>query len=384
MNKKVRIIAGEASGDLHGARLVSAMLAKNPELTFSGMGGKELAAAGVDLLFDAKKIAVVGIAEVFSHLPDILAARKILRTALRDQRPALLILIDFPDFNFILARCAKKLGIPIFYYISPQVWAWRSGRVKTMKKLVDRIGVILPFEEQFFRSRGVAAEYVGHPLLDSVRSSCSREEFCRTHDIDPGTLLVGLMPGSRTKELATLLPILLQTAVKMQQKQDRKIVFLLPVASTLSVVEIRAGGLDEFGKELDIHLITESRYDMMAACDAAVVVSGTVTLELALLDTPMVVCYKVSPSTYRMGRWLINKDMQYFSLVNLIAEAPVVQELAQEEVNPERLSEELSLILFDRKKREVMLQGLALVRERMGGPGASAKAAKLALSLLAE
>ena len=384
MNKKVMIIAGEASGDLHGARLVSAMLDKRPELSFCGMGGKELAAVGVDLLFEAKKIAVVGLAEVLSHLPDILAARKILRTALRTERPALLILIDFPDFNFILARCAKKLGIPVFYYISPQVWAWRPGRVKTMKKLVDRIGVILPFEEQFFRSRGVAADYVGHPLLDSVRSSCSREEFCKSHDIDPSSLLVGLMPGSRKKEVATLLPILLQTAAKIQQKGNGKMVFLLPVASTLSVAEIRANGLDEFGQGLDIRLISENRYDMMAACDAAVVVSGTVTLELALLDTPMVVFYKVSPSTYRMGRLLISKELQYFSLVNLIADAPVVQELFQEEVNPERLSEELSLILFDRKKREKMLLGLALVRERMGMPGASAKAAKLALSLLAE
>jgi len=173
MNNKVMIIAGEASGDLHGANLVRAMLAARPELTFSGMGGKELIAAGVDVLFDAKKIAVVGIAEVFSHLPDIFAARKILRRALKDEHPALLILIDFPDFNLMLAKYAKKLGIPVFYYISPQVWAWRSGRVKTIRERVDRIGVILPFEEDFFRSRGLAADYVGHPLLDSVHSTMS-------------------------------------------------------------------------------------------------------------------------------------------------------------------------------------------------------------------
>ncbi|MCF8057210.1 MAG: lipid-A-disaccharide synthase [Desulfocapsa sp.] len=384
MNNKVMIIAGEASGDLHGARLVSAMLEKRPELTFCGMGGRELAGAGVDILFDAKKIAVVGIAEVFSHLPDILAARKILRTRLRNENPALLVLIDFPDFNLMLARYAKKLGIPVFYYISPQVWAWRSGRVKSMKKLVDSIGVILPFEEQFFRSRGLAAQYVGHPLLDSVHSNCSRDEFCINNDIAPNHTLIGLMPGSRKKEVAGLLPILLQTARKIEQKADGKMVFLLPVASTLSIEEIREGGLDEFGQGLDVRLITTDRYEMMAACDGAVVVSGTVTLELALLDTPMVVFYKVSPATFRMGRWLVNKELQYFSLVNLIADAPVVQELVQEEVTPERLSEELFTILYDQEKRETMLQGLALVRERMGTPGASGKAAKIALSLIAE
>ncbi|MEN8200868.1 MAG: lipid-A-disaccharide synthase, partial [Thermodesulfobacteriota bacterium] len=216
MNSRVMIVAGEASGDLHGARLVTAMQGKQPDLSFCGMGGREMEGAGVELLFEAKKIAVVGLAEVFSHLPDILAARKILRDSLRRERPGLLILIDFPDFNLMLAAFAKKLGIPVFYYISPQVWAWRPGRVKTIAQRVDRLGVILPFEEEFFRSRGLAADYVGHPLLDSVRTSCSREEFCRQHDIDHDSLCIGLLPGSRKKEIASLLPLLLQTARRLQ------------------------------------------------------------------------------------------------------------------------------------------------------------------------
>ena len=379
---KVMISAGEASGDLHGARLVTAMLERRPDLVFAGLGGTELAAAGVDVLFDAKKIAVVGLAEVLSHLSDILAARKILKKWLVDQRPALLIVIDFPDFNFILARQAKKLGIPVLYYISPQVWAWRPGRVKTMKKLVNSIGVILPFEEQFFRDRGVNARYVGHPLLDSVRCTMDRDSFCADHDIDPDSVLVGLMPGSRKKELEKLLPTLVQTAAELQRDREEKMVFLLPVASTVSVDEVMKNGLDEYGEGLDIRLITENRYDMMAACDAAAVVSGTVTLELALLDTPMVVFYKVSPATYRVGRMLISKDLTCFSLVNLIAGATIVEELLQDEVNPQRLAAALSDVLFDGEKREAVRQGLRLVRERMGEPGASAKAAELALSLL--
>lgn len=382
MNNRVMIIAGEASGDLHGANLVKAMLTRRPDLSFCGMGGKEFIAAGVDVLFDAKKIAVVGLAEVFSHLSDILRARKILQETLKEERPSLLILIDFPDFNLMLARFAKKLGIPVFYYISPQVWAWRTGRVKTIGERVDRIGVILPFEQEFFRNCGLAADYVGHPLLDSVKTTSTRDEFCQLHGIDPGCLCIGLMPGSRKKEIATLLPVLLQTAVRLQKNSPKKMVFLLPLASTISEEEIRENGLNEFAQDVDVHLIKENRYDMMAACDAAVVVSGTVTLELALLDTPMVVIYKVSPGTYRMGRLLINKDLKYFSLVNLIADSDVVPELFQSEVTPERIEAELSATLFDGLSRNKMLQGLELVRERMGEAGASEKAATLALSLI--
>jgi len=381
-NKKVMIIAGEASGDLHGARLVTAMNQKKAGLSFCGMGGRELASAGVELLFEAKRIAVVGVTEVLSHLPDIFLAKKILKRRMREDRPDLLILIDFPDFNFILAKYAEKLGIPVYYYISPQVWAWRSYRVKTMKKLVKKIGVILPFEERFFRDRGVSASYVGHPLLDSVRAGCSREEFCQVHDIKRSSVLIGLIPGSRKKEIASLLPVLLQSASKIVSASDKRIVFLLPVASTLSEQEIRQNGVDAFGEGIDLRLITANRYDMMAACDAALVASGTVTLELALLDTPMVVFYKTSPLTFRLGKWLIGKKLKYFSLVNLIADQLVVTELIQDEVTAERLSHELSLLLFDSPKRAEVEKGLALVRDCMGKPGASGKSADLALSLI--
>jgi len=385
MNNNVMIIAGEASGDLHGANLVRAMHAMRSELTFSGMGGKELIAAGVDILFEAKKIAVVGIAEVFTHLPDILAARKILRNALKEERPTLLILIDFPDFNLMLAKFAKKLGIPVFYYITPQVWAWRPGRVKTIRERVDTVGVILPFEEEFFRNHGLDAEYVGHPLLDSVVRTMDREEFCRMKNIEADSLCIGLLPGSRKKEIAALLPTLLQTAQNLQKQNttQKKMVFLIPVASTISEAEIRENGLDEYGSGLDIRLIKENRYDMMAACDVAVVVSGTVTLELALLDTPMVVIYKFSNTTYRIGKLLVNKDLKHFSLVNLIGGKEIVPELLQEEVNPLRIEQELGKILFDRERREDMLQGLRGVRQKMGTPGASKRAADLALRLIA-
>lgn len=376
------IIAGEASGDLHGAKLVRAMQKVRPELTFCGMGGKELLAAGVDILFDAKKIAVVGLAEVISHLPDILTAQKILRKTIKKEHPELLIIIDFPDFNLMLAKFAKKLGIPVFYYISPQVWAWRPGRVKTIAQRVDRVGVILPFEEEFFRSRGLIADYVGHPLLDSVKITKNRRKFCKEQTIDPESLCIGLLPGSRKKEIVSLLPILLKSAQRVQKQKQQKMVFLIPLASTISESEIRENGLDKFGSNLDIRIITENRYDMMAACDAAVVVSGTVTLELALLDTPMVVIYKVSPGTYRMGKLLINKDLKYFSLVNLIGGKEIVPELFQDEVNPERIETELSAILLDQQKRSIMLQGLKDVRDKMGKAGASEKAAELALGLL--
>ncbi len=379
-NNHVIIVAGEASGDLHGSKLVKAMLARNPNLHFSGIGGKELSDSGVEIIFPASQIAVVGFFEVISHLRDIFSARQKLIRQMKHQRPALLILIDFPDFNLLLAAKAKKMGIPVFYYISPQVWAWRSGRVKKIGRLTDTVGVILPFEKQFYQDRGVEVEFVGHPLMDSVKTCMSKKEFLKKHSITEKALVIGLLPGSRTKEIRSLLPIFLKAAELLQGQLDQKIVFLLPRASTVSKDLLHKNGLDKYQDLLDIQVISDNRYDLMASCDCVVTASGTVTLELAILGTPQVTTYKVSPHTYTLGKILI--DVEFFSLVNLIAGKEVIRELLQDDVTPDNIAGELKELVTDQKKRTNMLQELEEVRKKIGDPGASARAAELATSLI--
>ena len=374
------IVTGEASGDLHGANLVKALRAKEPELQFCGMGGPELAALGVEILYDAAKVSVVGVLEVFSHLKDIWLAQRALRRRLNANPPDLLILIDLPDFNLLLAKKAKKLGIPVFYYISPQLWAWRSGRVKTIKARVDKIGVILPFEEEFYRQRGVVAEYVGHPLLDTVNTSVTREQFLQLHNIPVGTCCIGLFPGSRKREVSSLLPIFLCAAQSLQKNSPEKIVFFIPRASTIGMEEFAASGLDSYQQSLDIRIIEKDRYNMMVACDAVVTASGTVTLELAILEVPMIVVYKLAPLTYQLAKLLIKLD--FFSLVNLIAGYAAVPELLQHEVTATGIAGELSAITTLPARKKKMKQALREVRDKLGESGASEKAAAVALQML--
>jgi lipid-A-disaccharide synthase len=381
MTTRIMIVTGEASGDLHGANLLRALRSKIADLEACGMGGAELASLGMEILYDAAKVSVVGILEVFSHIIDIVSAQRILRRRLVTHRPDLLILIDLPDFNLLLAKKAKFLGIPVFYYISPQVWAWRSGRVNTLRDRVDKIGVILPFEEEFFRRRGVDAEYVGHPLLDMVAPTTTREQFCAQHNIPFATRCIGLLPGSRKREISSLLPIFLKAAVILQGTIQEPLVFLVPQASTITTRDLEEAGLLEARQHLDIRVICEERYNMMAACEAVVAASGTVTLELAILEVPMIVAYKLAPLTYRLGRLLVNLD--YFSLVNLIAGYAAVPELLQTEVTPEKIAAEFTAILLHPEKRQSMKNALCDVKEKLGGPGASEKAALVAFHLLA-
>ncbi len=374
------IVTGEASGDLHGANLVRALRKQAPSLLFFGMGGDELARAGVELLFSAARISVVGLMEVFSHLGDILAAKRALTRALRERHPDLLILIDFPDFNLIIAKQARKLDIPVFYYISPQVWAWRSGRVQKIARLSERIGVILPFEKDFYARQGVHVDFVGHPLMDAVQTSGESDRYRIELGLAPGTRLVGLLPGSRTREIGAMLPVFLEAARLIAGTITAGTAFVIPSASTVAEEHIREIAAP-FREELDVRILSENRYDLMAACDAVVAASGTVTLELAILGVPTVTCYRVSPRTYFLGRLLV-RGLEWFSLVNLIAGRAVIPELLQNEVNPERIAEELTPLLTDKERRGEMIAGLAEVRKKLGAPGASDRAATVALEVL--
>ncbi len=374
---RIMIVSGEASGDLHGARLVEAIKQRLPDVYVCGMGGTELRRQGVDILYDAAKMAVVGIIEVIAHLKDIRKAQNILFNNLLNNRPQLLILIDYPDFNLMLAKKAKKLGIPVFYYISPQVWAWRSGRVKTIKKLVDKMAVILPFEKQFYKNHGVDVEYVGHPLMDSVKISRSREEFRIHHSIPEDGIVVGILPGSRKKEIRTMLPLFIEAAALLAKKHPG-ITFLLPQASSIRREDLESGGLAN--STVAVKVITEDRYNLMAACDLVMAASGTVTLELAILNIPMAVSYRVSSLTHLIGRRLIKVD--YASLVNLVADKEIVPELLQKNATPENIAGAMEKIWPGQQARETMLVGLSSVREKLGHGGASKKAAQVALKTM--
>jgi len=373
----IMIVAGEASGDMHGAKLVAAMREQAPDLAVCGIGGPALAAQGIEILYDSSRLAVVGIIEVISHFRFIREAMQALEKRLREQPPRLLILIDYPDFNLILAKKAKRLGIPVFYYISPQVWAWRSGRVKTIKKMVDRMAVILPFEKEFYQKCGMTVEYVGHPLMDTVRAAMPRADFLQSLGIAPDSTVIGILPGSRKREIAEMLPIFL-AAAKLMQEELVKLVFLLPLAPTLSEDDLLANGLAEAGVE--VRVVRENRYELMAACNAVMAASGTVSLELAILDVPMVISYRVSPLTYFLGSRLIK--IQYASLVNLVAGREVVPELLQHEAVPEKIASATMRLVANQTERTRQLAGLAEVREKLGGAGASAKAARLALETI--
>lgn len=372
-------MAGEASGDMHGARLVRAMKMQAPHLAFCGVGGKYLRQEGVEIMYAAEELAVVGLFEVFANLKYILQALKGLSNRLRSQRPALLVLIDFPDFNLILAKRAKKLGIPVFYYISPQVWAWRSGRVKTIARRVDKLAVILPFEKSFYEEHGVLnkVEFVGHPLVDTVRASQGIQEFRQKYDIDDSKIIIGLLPGSRKGEIKAILPDFI-AAARLLRQQDKDITFILPLAPSLNQEDLNLTTVET--NDLNIRIIRHERYNVMAACDLVMAASGTVTLELAILQTPMVVAYRISPLTYFFGRRLIK--IKYASLVNLVAGREVVRELLQDDLSAENMQRELKRIWPGSPQYKQAQQELAEVSASLGAPGASNNAAKLALSLI--
>ena len=375
---QVMIVAGEASGDLHGARLVEAMLKRRSDISFCGIGGIELASRGMEILFNAASIAVVGLFEVLGHIRDIRLAMRTMEEEMERRRPALLILIDFPDFNLILAGKARKLGIPVYYYISPQVWAWRSGRVKKIADRVERMAVILPFEKDFYQKKGMAVDFVGHPLLDSVSAPISKDEFRTRLKLRPDTKLVGLLPGSRKREVETLLPVFFEAAKRLAGQTTTKTAFLLVAAPGMDNSLLSTCNSEGMG--IDCHIIREDRYSAMQACDVVMAASGTVTLELAILQTPMVVAYRVSPFSYLVGRRLIK--VEYVTLVNLVAGKKVVPELLQENAEAASLCREVRMLLENETANQEMRKELGRVKTMLGSPGASDRAAVIALEII--
>jgi lipid-A-disaccharide synthase len=376
VGKKVFIIAGEASGDVHGANLVKAMTAADPSLSFRGVGGRALREAGVELLSDAAEMAVVGLVEVARHLLTIARAFRLAISTLRTWQPHLLILIDYPDFNLLVARKAKQLGIPVMYYVSPQVWAWRSGRVKTIRRCVDRMVVLFPFEETLYRKAGVPVSFVGHPFLDAVTVR-DREELGRRLGASlGGRPLVGLLPGSRRNEVRALLPLMLEAAASLVRRMPHAR-FLLPLASTIRADQVRPLLP---GRDLPLTVLEGRTQEAIQACELIVAASGSVTLEAAILGTPLVVVYKVHRLSYEVGRRLIR--VQHIGLVNLVAGETVAPELIQDQVTAEGIVKEVMVILENPGRRAWIRSRLEEVRRRLGSPGASIRAAEIALSLL--
>ena len=374
--KRIMIVAGEASGDLHGGNLVQAMHQIDPSLRFYGIGGKKLKAAGVELIADSADMAVVGLTEVVSKLGMILKVMAQLKASLKADRPDLIILIDYPDFNLSLAKAAKKCGVRVFYYISPQVWAWRRGRIGKIKKIVDKMAVILPFEASLYNKAGVDATFVGHPLLDVVRAKYSREEALRRFGLREGITTVGILPGSRQSEVVRLLPEMLMAAEIIEKKLS-SVQFVLPLADTLET-QFVANIIRQY--PIKVKVIPDEIYDVIGCADIAMVASGTATLETALMGTPMIIIYKVSAPSYYVGKMVINVD--HIGLVNIMAGKTIVPELIQEAAIPEAIAAEVIDILTNRERMDDIKTELSKIRDMLGSPGAAVRAARLAYDMI--
>jgi len=372
----VIIVAGEASADLHGSHLVAALKRLDPGLAFWGIGGSRLQEAGVRILFNSSDMAVVGLTEVVSRLATITRAYRTLKSILRKNRPALLILMDYPDFNLRLARAAKRFQVPVLYYIGPQVWAWRKGRVETIRRFVYRMAVILPFEKDFYRERGLHVEHVGHPLLEEIPMDLDGKKVRMELGLDQESPVLALLPGSRKEEVTNLLPVMVEAAERIRSTHAR-MKCLLPRASTIPA-ELLDGLLKK--SSLDVRVIQGDVHRVLKACDLALVASGTATLEAAILETPMIIVYRVSSLSYWIGRMLIS--VPFIGLVNLVAGEEVVPELIQGDVTPERLAREALDILDHDDKRRDMVRKLRALRETLGRGSASERTARIALEMI--
>ena len=377
MTPSIFISAGEASGEFYGAELASALSRKAaPGTKLLGMGGTRMAAAGVECIVRAEDVAVMGFTEVVLHLPRIWREFRKLKRAIRERRPAVAVLIDFPEIHFRLAKEFHRLGIPVIYFVSPQLWAWKQHRIRLVQKFVQRMLVIFPFEEKFYRERGVPAEFVGHPLADLPAPSITRAEFAAENDLDPAKTWIGILPGSRLKEIQANLPEMLAAAQGLMQSDPgeagsaQSYGFLIPLAPTLDAAQRKAVAqmAVSLGSGLDIHL-AEDAQAVLFHSRASVVASGTATVEAALIGNPFVVIYRVSPLTYAIARRLVK--VPHVAMANLIAGKRVVPELIQHDFTAENIIQHLSRLLPDGPARQSMMKELGAVREALQVPSAA-------------
>jgi len=373
---ELMMVAGEASGDLHGARLLAELRRLRPDLSAFGLGGDEMQAAGLDSVAHSAEVAVVGITEVLKELPRIRQVFAALLAEAERRRPAVAVLVDFPDFNLRLAGKLKQLGIRVVYYVSPQVWAWGRGRVKSIARRVDKMLVLFPFEVDFYRQAGVDVVHVGHPLVDEVPEL---ESVWRRPGADGPPFRVALLPGSRRSEIAALLPTFLAAAIRLAERLpvEVRLIRAPTVPESLLARQVAESGA---GARVAIEIVAADRFAEIAASHVAFCASGTATLEVGLLGTPLLVCYKLGAWTFRLAKLLVK--LPHFSLVNLVLGRGAVLELLQDEANPERIAAEAARLLTDRAVRERLQRDLAELRIRLGESGASARAAVEVAGLL--
>lgn len=370
---RIMIIAGEASGDLHGAGVVRELKKRSPDCEIFGVGGDKMEAAGMQIIYHVRELSVMGFWEVVQHLPLLRSVQKTMEVLLKARRPDLVLLIDYPGFNLKFARIAHQQGIRVVYYISPQVWAWNSSRVRAMKGIIDKMLVVFPFETEIYKKHGIDVEFVGHPLLEVLHEPQPKNDFCKRYDLAPDQLILGLFPGSRKQELERIFPAMLGAARLLYKQLGVQVA--VGVSSLLEFEFVKSFIRDDF----PVRLLQHATYDLMKNADVALVTSGTATLETAYYQTPMVVVYKTSVLTYLIGRVVVR--INNIGLANIVAGKTVVPELIQGRATPQRLAQEAMKMLSDITVRKKISEELAVVKKNLGTVGASRRVAETLLAL---
>jgi lipid-A-disaccharide synthase len=372
--RQVMISCGEASGDLYAGALARALTRLSPDVEIFGLGGEHLQAAAGHLLGEYQGLAVTGLAEAVSVLPRSFAMYQRLVRAAREKRPDVFVAIDFPDFNFRLAKALRRLNIPVVYYISPQIWAWRPGRIKTLRRLVDHMLVIFPFEEALYREADIPVTYVGHPLVELARARQPRQELLTEHNLDPSAPTLALLPGSRPNEVAAILPVIMKATSLIAEQ-----------VPNLQALVARAPNLDSSlfdsheAAKCPLRFIEGRTDDVLAASDVVVTASGTATIQAAIHGRPMIIVYRVSPLTYWLGKRFVHVD--HYGMVNLVAGKSIVPELIQEQLTPEAVADEAVGMLTDPARNQLIRNALQHVNTQLGSGGASQRAAELVLAI---